>query len=61
MQSPEQYRKYAEDCERIAREGSSHNRAALLEIARAWRACAEEVEQREEARRRAGWDKLITP
>jgi hypothetical protein len=61
MQSPEQYRKYAQECERIARDGSAENRAALLEIARAWRACADDVEQREEAKRRAGWDRLITP
>jgi hypothetical protein len=47
MQSPAQYRKYAEECERIARDGPAKNRDALLEIAKAWRDCADEMEQQQ--------------
>jgi hypothetical protein len=47
MQSPAQYRKYAEECERIARDGPAKTRDALLEIAKAWRDCADEMEQRQ--------------
>jgi hypothetical protein len=61
MQTPAQYRKYAEECERIAREGLAKNSEVLLEIARAWRNCADELERKQEAKRREGWDKLITP
>jgi hypothetical protein len=38
MQSPSLYRKYAEECERIARESAAEHRAALLEVlSKAWR------------------------
>jgi hypothetical protein len=50
MQSPAEYRKYAEECERIAREGAAEHRPALLEIAKAWRACAEEAERMQKAK-----------
>ena len=46
MRSPEEYRKYAGECERIAREGPEENRRVLLEIAAAWRQCAEEAERK---------------
>lgn len=44
MQSPSQYRKYAEECRRLAQMGSREHRAALLEMAEAWTKCAEELE-----------------
>ena len=47
MRSPDEYRKYAQECERIAREGPENNRKALLEIAQAWRQCADEAERQE--------------
>jgi hypothetical protein len=40
MQTPEEYRKYAEECERIARNGPLEHREILLKIANAWRQCA---------------------
>jgi hypothetical protein len=46
MRSPEEYRKYANECERIAREGPEENRRVLLEIAGAWRQCAEDAERK---------------
>jgi hypothetical protein len=45
MRSPEEYRQYARECERIAREGPEENRKILLEIAVAWRQCAEDAER----------------
>ncbi len=50
MQNPAQYRKYAEECERLAREGPPENKATLLDIATAWRKCAEEAERQEKAK-----------
>jgi hypothetical protein len=44
MHTPEEYRKYAEECERIARSVSPENRRILLNIARAWRERADDVE-----------------
>jgi hypothetical protein len=49
MHSPAQYRQYAEHCERIARDGPPEQRAVLLDIAKAWRSCAEEAERQERA------------
>ena len=45
MRSPEEYRRYANECERIAREGPDENRRVLLEIAAAWRQCADDAER----------------
>jgi hypothetical protein len=45
MLTPDEFRKYAEECERIAREAPEKNRKALLEIAEAWRQCAVEAER----------------
>ena len=45
METAEQYRKYAEECERIARQSPLANRAALLDIAKAWTALADEIER----------------
>jgi hypothetical protein len=44
MHTPEDYRKYAEECERIARNVSPENRTILLNIARAWRERADHTE-----------------
>jgi hypothetical protein len=46
MQTPEEYRKYAEECERIASSGPPEHRETLLKIARAWRECAASAERR---------------
>ena len=46
MRSPEEYRMYATECERIAREGPEENSRVLLEIAGARRQCAEEAERK---------------
>jgi hypothetical protein len=46
MHTPEEYRKYAEECERIARSVSPENRTILLNIARAWRERAHHAEKR---------------
>jgi hypothetical protein len=46
MQTPDEYRKYAEECERIARNGPQEHQETLLKIARAWRECAENAEKR---------------
>jgi hypothetical protein len=58
MQSPTEYRRYAEECERIARDGAHQHRAILLDIAKAWRACAEEAERQAVASKPAGDGKL---
>jgi hypothetical protein len=44
MQSPDDYRRCAEECERMARECAPEHRPILLQIARAWRECAEQAE-----------------
>ena len=46
MQTAEDYRKYAEECERIARSVPPENRRILLNIARAWRERADEAEKK---------------
>ncbi len=46
MHTPEDYRKYAEECERIARSVSPENRRILLNIARAWRERADDAEEK---------------
>ena len=46
MQTAEDYRKYAEECERIARSVSPENRRIFLNIARAWRERADEAEKK---------------
>ena len=45
MHTSEEYRKYAEECERIARSVSPENRRILLNIARAWRERADDAEK----------------
>jgi hypothetical protein len=47
MQSPAKFREYAEECKRLAkRSANEKDRAALLEIADAWLACAREAERK---------------
>jgi hypothetical protein len=45
MQNPAEYRRYAEECKRLAQQALPEHKATLLEIAKAWLACAEEVER----------------
>ena len=43
MGNPKVWLKYAVECERMAKnESLEENRTALIQIARAWRKCAEE-------------------
>jgi hypothetical protein len=44
MQDPAQFRKYAEECRRLAQFGLPEHRVTLLEIAEAWIKCAEDLE-----------------
>jgi hypothetical protein len=46
MDSPEEYRTYAEECERMARNGPLENKEPLLAIAKAWRECALRAERK---------------
>jgi hypothetical protein len=50
MQSAAEYRRYAAECERIARDSAPSHRAVLLDIAKAWRDCAVEAERQENAK-----------
>jgi len=46
MQNPAKFREYAEQCKRLAKTAKTEkDRAALLEIAEAWLACAAEAER----------------
>ena len=44
MNNSKSYRKYAEECRRLAKQMKPEHRAALMEIAEAWIRCAEEAE-----------------
>ncbi len=46
MHTPDEYRRYAQECERIARDGSPENQETLLKIASAWRECADTAEKK---------------
>jgi hypothetical protein len=46
MQTLEEYRRYAEECERIARTVSPKNRKILMNIARAWRERADDADKK---------------
>jgi hypothetical protein len=47
MQNPAKFREYAEECKRLAKRAANENdRAALLEIAEAWLACALEADRK---------------
>jgi hypothetical protein len=45
-----QFREYAAQCRRMAEKLSGNNREVLLEIANAWIDCAEQVENKMQAR-----------
>jgi hypothetical protein len=47
-QTPAENRKYAEECERIARNGPLEHREILLKIANAWRQYAASAEKERE-------------
>jgi hypothetical protein len=47
MENPETYRQYAADCRRLAERAAPKDKASLLEISKAWLACAEEAERQE--------------
>jgi hypothetical protein len=46
MQNPAKFREYAEQCKRLAKTANAKDRAALLEIAEAWLACAAEADRK---------------
>jgi hypothetical protein len=53
MRDAEEFRKYAEECRRLALSLPQH-KESLLEMAKAWTACAEEAEKhRDEDNERA--------
>ena len=45
MHNPADYRKYAEECERLAQKYPAH-KETLLEMAKAWRACMDGAERK---------------
>jgi len=47
MQDPAQFRKYAEECRRLARTMPAEQKDALLKIAQAWIECAEDIERQQ--------------
>jgi hypothetical protein len=46
MQTAEEYLKYADECERLARNGPPDHRETLMKIANAWRELAINAEKR---------------
>ena len=46
MDDPDRYKKYAEECKRLAKTMSLADRKAMLEIAEAWLICAKEAEKK---------------
>jgi hypothetical protein len=51
LRDSEKFRKYAADCLRIARQMNGKDRQALLEIADAWEARAQDAEKKEKGLR----------
>ncbi len=49
MDDPTTYRKYAEECKRLAKSMSPADRKTILEIAEAWLECAKKAEARKSA------------
>ncbi len=45
MADVQKFKKYAEDCRRLAKNMKPDHKATLLEIAEAWDRCAEEAER----------------
>jgi hypothetical protein len=50
MQKAAEYRKYEEECLRLAQLVSAKHREALLRLAEAWRQCAQDAERSREDR-----------
>jgi hypothetical protein len=51
MQNPAKFKEYADECKRLAKSAANEkDRAALLEIAEAWLACAREAERKSKRR-----------
>jgi hypothetical protein len=46
MDDPAMYRKYAEECKRLAKSMSLADRKIMLEIAEAWLLCAKKAEKK---------------
>jgi hypothetical protein len=46
MDDPALYKKYADECKRLAKTMSPADRKVMLEIADAWLACAKEAERK---------------
>jgi hypothetical protein len=46
MDDPDRYKKYAEECKRLAKTMSLADRKVMLEIAEAWLICAKEAEKK---------------
>jgi phytoene/squalene synthetase len=51
MRNPTEYRKYAQECERLAEQLPKQHTETLLNIARTWRVCADEMERERERKR----------
>jgi hypothetical protein len=50
MENAKKFRDYAAECRRLAQRASEKDRQALMEIADAWIACAEEAERKEKSK-----------
>jgi hypothetical protein len=46
MDNAKRFREFAAECRRLAEKAAAKDRIALLEIAEAWMACAEEAERK---------------
>jgi hypothetical protein len=46
MGDPETYRRYSEECQRLAKEMAQEHRATLLRLAKAWITVAEDAERK---------------
>jgi hypothetical protein len=58
MRDPMTYRRYAQECRRLAKEMSGGNRHVLLEIAQAWSDLATDLAQEHQNPRSDGHDAL---
>jgi hypothetical protein len=47
MDSAKTYRRYAQECRRLAERALAKDKAVLFEIAEAWEQCAREAERKE--------------
>jgi hypothetical protein len=49
MENTKKFREHAAECLRLAQRATEKDRKALMEIAEAWIACAEEAERKEKS------------